>query len=374
MADTRINALTATATTVATDDYVAIDGTTNGTRKILGSAFVNSVTGTANQVTVSPTTGAVVVSLPTTITNVNSITAQTTTDFAINGGSSGASLTLNQGTNGNVISLPTGTGAFVSGSTTSENIGFTTHFQVLNTTGATSGLLARYTNNANGARWALAKSRSGAIGTKTTVVTGDNLGRLSWYGDNGTSWIEAATIYSEVASSPTATIVPARIVFAPCSTAGGLVVIGTIDETGLTVAATTTSTSSTTGSLVANGGVGVAGAINAGGAISDLIGNVRSIPQNSQTGAYALAVTDNGKHISITTGGVTVNSGIFSAGQVVVIFNNSASSQTITQGTSVTMYLGGAGTTGNRTLAGYGVATVMCVASNTFVITGSGLT
>lgn len=108
--------------------------------------------------------------------------------------------------------------------------------------------------------------------------------------------------------------------------------------------------------------------------LSDSIGNVRSIPQNAQTAAYALAASDNGKHIAITTGGVTVNSGIFSAGNVVVIFNNSGSSQTITQGTSVTMYLGGAGTTGNRTLAGYGVATVLCVASNTFVITGTGLT
>lgn len=142
----------------------------------------------------------------------------------------------------------------------------------------------------------------------------------------------------------------------------------------VTISNATASTSTTTGALVVSGGVGVAGAVYAGGAIADLIGNVRSIPQNSQTGAYALAVTDNGKHISITTGGITVNSGIFSAGQVVVIFNNSGSSQTITQGTSVTMYLGGVGTTGNRTLAGYGVATVMCVASNTFVITGSGLT
>jgi hypothetical protein len=71
---------------------------------------------------------------------------------------------------------------------------------------------------------------------------------------------------------------------------------------------------------------------------------------------------------------VTVNASIFSSGQSVTIYNNSASNQTITQGTSVTMYLVGTATTGNRTLAQRGVCTILCVASNTFVITGGGLT
>jgi hypothetical protein len=108
--------------------------------------------------------------------------------------------------------------------------------------------------------------------------------------------------------------------------------------------------------------------------VSDAVGNLRTIVQNSQTSAYVLVATDNGKFISITTGGVTVPASIFSAGQNVVIFNNSSSSQTITQGTSVTMTLAGSAATGNRTLAQYGVATVLCTASNTFVITGQGLT
>ena len=109
------------------------------------------------------------------------------------------------------------------------------------------------------------------------------------------------------------------------------------------------------------------------GIIKDSSGNVRAIPQNSQSAAYILVIGDVGKHISITTGGVTVNSGIFSAGDVVSIYNNSSSSQTITQGTSVTMYLSGSATTGNRTLLQRGVCTVLCVASNTFVIFGAGL-
>lgn len=98
------------------------------------------------------------------------------------------------------------------------------------------------------------------------------------------------------------------------------------------------------------------------------------IPANSQTGSYTLVAGDAGKHISITTGGVTVPSGVFSTGDVISIFNNSGSNQTITQGGSVTLRQAGSANTGNRTLAQYGVATVLCVASNTFVITGAGLT
>ena len=107
---------------------------------------------------------------------------------------------------------------------------------------------------------------------------------------------------------------------------------------------------------------------------TDAIGNIRDIVNSDKTVAYVLVLSDAGKMINITTGGVTVNSGIFSAGNNITIFNNSASSQTITQGTSVTMYLAGVATTGNRTLAQRGIATVVCVASNTFVISGAGLT
>lgn len=100
----------------------------------------------------------------------------------------------------------------------------------------------------------------------------------------------------------------------------------------------------------------------------------KTVPQNAQTSAYTLAIGDVGKHISITTGGVTVPSAVFAAGDIVSIYNNSASSQTITQGASVTLRLAGTATTGNRTLAQRGIATLLCVGSNQFVISGAGLT
>lgn len=188
------------------------------------SGAVTSVTGTASQVTATPTTGDVVVSLPTAVVGVNSLTAASTTDLSLNAGSSGASITLIQGVNANITLTPSGTG-----------------------------------------------------------------------------YVSATT------------------------------------------------------------------------QIYDVAGNLRSIPVNTQTGAYVLTANDNGKYIGITTGGITVPAGIFSAGQTVLIYNNSTSSQTIAPDPAVTMYLAGTTTTGNRALSSYGVATVLCVGSNTFVITGSGL-
>ena len=110
-----------------------------------------------------------------------------------------------------------------------------------------------------------------------------------------------------------------------------------------------------------------------GSVVSDTSGNLRDIPQNSKSSAYVLVIGDAGKHISISSGGVTVNSGIFSAGDAVSIYNNSSSGQTITQGSSVTLRLAGVGTAGNKTLAAYGLATVLCIASNEFVVAGTGV-
>jgi hypothetical protein len=110
--------------------------------------------------------------------------------------------------------------------------------------------------------------------------------------------------------------------------------------------------------------------------VSDVAGNLRSLPINSQTSAYVVAASDNGKVISITTGGVTVNNSIMSAGMVVTIYNNSGSSQTITQGAGVTLQWAGqaSSTTGSRTLGLYGMATVVFLSASSAIITGSGLT
>lgn len=116
-------------------------------------------------------------------------------------------------------------------------------------------------------------------------------------------------------------------------------------------------------------------AVSASGTIAaDSIG-LRGIPQNSQTSSYTLALSDAGKHISITTGGVVIpanGSVAFPTGTAVVVFNNSSSPQNISI-TTDTLRLAATAGTGTRALAGYGVATLMKVASTTWVISGSGV-
>lgn len=147
-----------------------------------------------------------------------------------------------------------------------------------------------------------------------------------------------------------------------------------------TIAAPGTSTDRTltlpdaTTTLVGTASPAFTGNVTTTGTVSDQIGNLRDLVNSNKTGAYVPTATDNGALINITTGGVTINTGVFSAGQNVTIYNNSGSSQTITQGAGVTMYLAGTATTGNRTLAQRGIATVLCVASNTFVCSGAGVT
>lgn len=93
----------------------------------------------------------------------------------------------------------------------------------------------------------------------------------------------------------------------------------------------------------------------------------RSIPQSLNTTA---AASDIGKHlyVSATT---TVPSGVFVAGNEFLVVNSSASTVTLTQGAGTTLRLGGTATTGSRTIAAYGVASVLCVGTETFYVTGN---
>ncbi len=85
-------------------------------------------------------------------------------------------------------------------------------------------------------------------------------------------------------------------------------------------------TDTPTAKLHVNGDVTVANDLTVNGS------DVRSIPQNSKTAAYTLVAGDAGKHISITTGGVTIpanGSVAFPIGTTIAIFNNSGSNQAI---------------------------------------------
>ena len=107
------------------------------------------------------------------------------------------------------------------------------------------------------------------------------------------------------------------------------------------------------------------------GICTDSLGNLRYLPPDSKSGAYVLVAGDAGKAIYISTGGVTVNQNIIPAGGMVTIINNSGSSQTITQGSSVNLYNTADGSTGNKTLTTRGTATLWSFDGTAIYITGN---
>ena len=122
-------------------------------------------------------------------------------------------------------------------------------------------------------------------------------------------------------------------------------------------------------------GATVTGNATATGTVSDSKGNVRSIPLNSQSSAYTLVAADAGKVVYISSGGVTINENVFSAGDAVTIINNSGSNQTLSEGSgSMVLYYTADGTTGNRTLAGRGMCTLYWATTSNAYISGAGLT
>lgn len=96
---------------------------------------------------------------------------------------------------------------------------------------------------------------------------------------------------------------------------------------------------------------------------------VASVGFNAQTAAYTLVAADKSKLVTVTsavTANVTVNSGIFSAGDIVFIARLGAGAVSVTAGAGVTVN----GTPGISLRAQYSTAALICTASNTFLLVG----
>ena len=113
--------------------------------------------------------------------------------------------------------------------------------------------------------------------------------------------------------------------------------------------------------------------------LADSVGYV-GIPVNSQSAAYGLLATDAGKSIvhpisdnNARTFTIPDNGTVPFPVGTTITFINMINTVTIAI-TTDTMYLAGAGTTGSRTLAAYGMATAVKVTSTSWIISGDGLT
>ena len=114
------------------------------------------------------------------------------------------------------------------------------------------------------------------------------------------------------------------------------------------------------------------------GTVSDSMGSLRDVPLNDQSSnaSYTLIASDAGKvvHAHSTTTTVVVPNSVFSVGNVVTILNGGTGNIAINQGSGLSLRNNGDGSTGNRTLAQFGMATIYFTGASVCYISGSNMT
>jgi len=99
----------------------------------------------------------------------------------------------------------------------------------------------------------------------------------------------------------------------------------------------------------------------------------RNVPAvGTKTGSYTLATTDVGEYVQVGSGGsITIPDATFAEGDVISIFNNTASGVTITCSITTAYIAGTDSDKASVTLATRGVCTVLFISSTVCVITGN---
>ena len=157
---------------------------------------------------------------------------------------------------------------------------------------------------------------------------------------------------------------------------GGIANVAVITSTGANIAGTA--------NITGNANVANIGATN-GVFTGNISGNTNgftigylNIPQVSAANA-TLALTDAGKHYYSTTAGnltltIPTNANVaFATGTAVSIVVQAAGNILVNAASGVTLYMAGNSTAANRVVGGYGMATLMKVASDTWFINGAGV-
>ena len=298
-------------------------------------------------------------------TDVGSVTNNMLAGNIANNKLSSSTITLNVA-NGITVSQSSPS---LGGSTT---IGFNTATLVATAVTATSAAVAYSTIAAHTAGTGLSGSTFNGSTAITWTLNTATLMSNAVNAQSATTSTNAATAYS---LANTSTTYVGRASLADTATTSTNAGYAYSFNTGTLVTTSVIAGTVTTAAQPAITSVGTLTSLTVSGSITDSIGNVRSIAIRNTATSYVLTAADNGQMVSITTGSVTINSGIFASpfGQTISIYNNSTTSMSILAGAGVTLRLAGTLSTGTRTLARYGVATTICVSSNTFVMSGAGL-
>jgi len=135
----------------------------------------------------------------------------------------------------------------------------------------------------------------------------------------------------------------------------------------------------TVGNVLFGAGV-ISGTGNISGNTAGFTIGYLNIPQVSFAANATLALTDAGKHYYSTTAGnlaltIANNTSVsWPIGATITVIERAAGNIIITPGTGVSLYYAGNSTAGSRVLSTYGMATLINVEANVWMVNGSGLT
>jgi hypothetical protein len=241
------------------------------------------------------------------------------------------------------------------------------------------------TNTSAGGTVVLGRSRSGTLGTLATTVAGNILGYVSWEGVNSSNALVAgAWMFGIQDGAASAGHIPAGIGFAT-NDGAGIANRHILLSTGHWQPQGTTETMdlgdsthryrtlytkdlNITGTLFHSNSVVGAGLRMFGyGGLPYRIG----LEALTQVADANVVVRDM---VMMATTGFTITTTLLSdVSGSFMVYNNSGSSITITQGAGVTLRLAGSATTGNRTLAQRGFAFVFVAFTTEATLFGTGL-
>ena len=111
---------------------------------------------------------------------------------------------------------------------------------------------------------------------------------------------------------------------------------------------------------------------------TDLWARLTTLPQNSISSGATLALTDAGKHVQMTSSSDTVTIPLnatvaFPVGTTIIVVNDYSGTNTIAVTGGVTLRKAWSGATGAVTMAAYGMASLLKLDTDSWIVTGTGV-
>jgi len=135
-------------------------------------------------------------------------------DVVFNNGGVDMNFRVESNNNANMLNVDGGNDVVLIGGGTTQSFFGESHELQVNDTNFSVASFATYRNGSDGATLSLGHSRNGTISSHTIVNDGDTLGRLVFFGSDGTDFASGASITAAVDGTPGNNDMPGRLVFA----------------------------------------------------------------------------------------------------------------------------------------------------------------